>query len=835
MCGLLCNTSTVNEPHGFEMLPSVMHVTLVLFLSCLCLFPPADAFVDFVLQLHGRRHHHPGEPHAVGRRHSSYPVEGSTTAQTQEVLTNEFEGEKISTSYKIVAGLDPEWFDRFVMTPLGNTELIDGQSVEQIVQEGKSVSIEWLEQQRKRVSAAKDSGARESGTDDDTTIEQDDKRIDEDIKDDGNNSAIPNRSAESTNRTAIDSNATASTSKTPKSEFPDFQATVADPKERTEKEKKIDTNATATTLDPPEKVNKTSEKGTVMKSDASKSSMLNVEAERVETVDKGVSKAVVEKRDDDSGTTTSPEQRDEPSPVEQKEPPENTTASAAGNINTEISSGDSVGEGRVKVKKQAGASFGESVDRRDENPRGDFDSSQQITIIVSKGVETESSNQKEKAVAEKPDGLPTKSSNIASISDRSSFEHEALDQENARDAISSSTKLGDNNTRTKEKSHMVDEHKSDPKMALPLQESSVQSKPPASNIGTRPKAKTSKGTEAATNKPSTEKDTARRSREKVRERQELSQQDPVGSNTSTSLNDVPLKKENATDSSERVIVYKGLYSRPWKQVPLDKLLSLGYNEDDITALIPDTLELIAAESIKLPSSGIPARWKRKPSSQAVVKVMSSKEAKDLLNSVEPEAATKEAAGTKTKNFKSTAESDATGETEIPSRPDRSTTRRRRSDEKETRTVTSRQERREPPPTEDRRRRRRDRVSTLEDGSPKPVYSGRPSEKAIASRRRGDPPPPGAFWVDMDTFRNLLRKEAELRLRILGDGFADTVKQETMWRHDLYSDWLWTLKNGVGNPIVESRSDRYRRLREQARLEESRDIRKRRERRKRDDY
>lgn len=63
---------------------------------------------------------------------------------------------------------------------------------------------------------------------------------------------------------------------------------------------------------------------------------------------------------------------------------------------------------------------------------------------------------------------------------------------------------------------------------------------------------------------------------------------------------------------------------------------------------------------------------------------------------------------------------------------------------------------------------------------------------------------------MDTFRDLLRSEAGLRLRILGDDWSDIVKEESDWRLDLYKKWLWTLHKGVGDPIVESRSDRMRR-------------------------
>ena len=67
---------------------------------------------------------------------------------------------------------------------------------------------------------------------------------------------------------------------------------------------------------------------------------------------------------------------------------------------------------------------------------------------------------------------------------------------------------------------------------------------------------------------------------------------------------------------------------------------------------------------------------------------------------------------------------------------------------------------------------------------------------------------------MDTFRKLLRTEAELRLRILGEDWAPTVKQESDWRLNLYKDWLWTLHDGVGGSIVPpSRYERARKMRD----------------------
>ena len=794
----------------------------MLLFSHLCVFP-ADAFVDF-LRL---RHHRAWR---CGGRQSSYRVERPTS--TQPEVWNELEGEKISTSYKIVAGLDPEWFDRFVMTPLGNTEFIEGQSVEQIVQEGKSVSIEWMEKQRKKDPSINDMGETELGKDDTAVVavKKDVKKVDDVRIDD---SAIPNTSDESSNVTTIVSKAEIYSFNTAKDVSFDSRASEIVTNERTEKEK-IETDTKAASLDSLEKAaKKNSEKGTVVKSDLSKGLRLNfedVEVEMVDTFDKDAAKAGVARRDDLD--TALPERVDEKPPVKQKESRENAT-SAAETFNTGLSLGDFDDKRRVKIETPDAARF-ETPDPV-ETPRNDDSApSQPETIILSKGGESESLKEKEHIVLDNPDGMPTKSPNMTSSYDRPSFEQKPLDQKVSSDTrdTSSSKKFGDSDRSTKVKSREDNKDKSSPKAASSFQESFGQIKPSASDVGTTQKEKRSKVTDASTEKSTVEKGAGVMPRETVKEKQELNQKEPSGSKADTSLSDGPSNdEEKATVSSDRVVVYKGLYSRPWKQVPLEKLISLGYTEDAITALIPDTLELIAAENIKIPSSGIPSRWKRKESSQAIVKVVSADEAEALLTSAEPKETSKETAGAEAKNSKSTRESKGMEEKGFPSRSERSNTRGQRYLEKGS---SSRRERKEPPPTEDRRRRRRDRVSTLEDGSPKPVYSGRPPAKSIASRRRGDPPSPGSFWPDMDTFRNLLRNEAELRLRILGDGFEDSVKQETMWRHNLYSDWLWTLKNGVGNPIVESRSDRYRRLREQARLEESRDLRKRRERRKQDD-
>jgi hypothetical protein len=134
-------------------------------------------------------------------------------------------------------------------------------------------------------------------------------------------------------------------------------------------------------------------------------------------------------------------------------------------------------------------------------------------------------------------------------------------------------------------------------------------------------------------------------------------------------------------------------------------------------------------------------------------------------------------------------------------------------------------RRPPPPTtaDDDGSRRRRRSSTRDDGTPKRIYSAREPNGARKPSRPQNPndPPDSPIWMDMDTFRDMLRSEAELRLRVLGDDWAPTVKQESDWRLKLYKDWLWALHNGVGtNAVVpSSRYDRARKMGERRQREQ----------------
>ena len=110
-----------------------------------------------------------------------------------------------------------------------------------------------------------------------------------------------------------------------------------------------------------------------------------------------------------------------------------------------------------------------------------------------------------------------------------------------------------------------------------------------------------------------------------------------------------------------------------------------------------------------------------------------------------------------------------------------------------------------------------RVSDYDDGDEdSPSYSSNPApqkrqrQRPPARRRelvidRGDEdePPPNKFWMDLPTFRDFLRKEAQFRLQILGPDWKESVLDESRWRYDLYKTWLTMLDEGVGeNPLYE---------------------------------
>jgi hypothetical protein len=243
---------------------------------------------------------------------------------------------------------------------------------------------------------------------------------------------------------------------------------------------------------------------------------------------------------------------------------------------------------------------------------------------------------------------------------------------------------------------------------------------------------------------------------------------------------------------EPMVLYTDPDGDSWVTTPLAKFVNLGYIESDIKSIDPSALNLIALERIRKPKTGIPSSWAMLDSSSEIL-ILPADEATLFLD-----RHTIMVNATKVLPIRATNANDRNRLTvdklddELPSLKNDSLASQKVEPDA-VNTVPS------------RARRGRSRRG---DPSKRKIYSGRTTKTTIIA----DPPPPKSnLWPDIDTFRSLLRSEASLRLRILGEDWAPTVKEESDWRLNLYKKWLWTLHHGVGAPMVESRSDRMRRL------------------------
>jgi hypothetical protein len=237
--------------------------------------------------------------------------------------------------------------------------------------------------------------------------------------------------------------------------------------------------------------------------------------------------------------------------------------------------------------------------------------------------------------------------------------------------------------------------------------------------------------------------------------------------------------DDTTSARPSVVVYRDLYTGTLLVAPLKALTRLGYVAEEVLFLQPDALSLILDDKIAKPRRGVPQQWKVSPSQKKVlqddVRIMTKDQAKEILESSKSK-----------KQPQRTLERDQ----EVPKR------RRPREEDEDPK-------RRKRRPTAEQDAEARQRVRNIGEQQRRPN-----TEKKVRptlSNDRGDPPTPvNPVWVDINTFRDLLRREAEMRVRILGSDWKKTVKEESKWRLDLYKEWLWSLSDGVGDPIVERR-------------------------------
>ena len=293
-----------------------------------------------------------------------------------------------------------------------------------------------------------------------------------------------------------------------------------------------------------------------------------------------------------------------------------------------------------------------------------------------------------------------------------------------------------------------------------------------------------------------------------------------------------VSETKAAEDDQRLVVF-GIDQ---KTIPLSNLTKkLGYSEEDILSLQSDVLSVIINDKIQRPRLGLPSQWKVSGgSARQEVRIVNNL---DDVVLPQPRWESDKKKSVKRSNDSGTdspvprrspvADSGPTGQ-------DNSVRTRRRPTPSQPRGSTGLLDRRGRQ-LADGPRRQPSRPSRRDSKGTKKVYNvrsnlpdstvmrqrrppKRQSNGAAKRRKIDDPPPPAKLftkvqvWPDMSTFRDLLRNEAELRLRILGDNWSSSIQQEGEWRMGLYKNWLWALNNGVGeDPIVPpSRYDRARR-------------------------
>lgn len=247
--------------------------------------------------------------------------------------------------------------------------------------------------------------------------------------------------------------------------------------------------------------------------------------------------------------------------------------------------------------------------------------------------------------------------------------------------------------------------------------------------------------------------------DKSRKIQNLSEESPCKTKGENNRKSGKFGGSNITGEA---VIYRDLSTNRLKMTSVQFLAELGYDlQVDIPVLKADVIAMIIEDKMQKPVRGIPLYWKITPdqnhASEGGVQIVSKDEAEQLLQ----------------------LESDHRAPDIDDIDKVRNMTVLRKGDSKQ-----------EGAPGKNMRVKRNSDKIRL---------------KQNESDQRGDPPPPpGPLWVDIDTFRGLLRRENEFRINILGDDWKDTVKMEGKWRLGLYKQWLWALNNDRDKGVISTR-------------------------------
>ncbi len=285
---------------------------------------------------------------------------------------------------------------------------------------------------------------------------------------------------------------------------------------------------------------------------------------------------------------------------------------------------------------------------------------------------------------------------------------------------------------------------------------------------------------------------------------------------------------NEKSTDERAIVYRSITGKKMTCVSLSSLLELGYTVGDLERIQAEFLSIVVLDKRQCPSMGVPSQWKiSDPKAKPEVVLVESMEVatnlvneQNVLEREEKESIQKRrerqegrrdsAPKTTSRRERSSKPAEIQDRGKLESRRSRGEPRKTRDNERP-----RRRQNESPPPPRDRRRRQQQRRESLDrEGNPRKIYRV-PRDDTKRVQREDPPDPESPLWVNMDTFRDLLQKEADFRMNFIGSDWEEVIAQENDWREDLYKGWLWSLNNGVGESIVPpSRYERARRQQQQ---------------------
>ncbi|GFH47008.1 hypothetical protein CTEN210_03483 [Chaetoceros tenuissimus] len=213
--------------------------------------------------------------------------------------------------------------------------------------------------------------------------------------------------------------------------------------------------------------------------------------------------------------------------------------------------------------------------------------------------------------------------------------------------------------------------------------------------------------------------------------------------------------ENNQIGEDVLVEYIDMFDNT-QRVPMATLSSLGYKMEDVARLQAGVLELIIEDEMQVPKEGIPRRWMIESRSEREVKILKRRKAPQIESN----------------------DDDDDGDYERgTSRNDRNL--RRGEDARR---------------SSSRRSDRKGRRTSKNRGTKR-----RPERRDEGDDQFGET---DTIWMDIPTFKQYLRREADLRLSILGPDWEDWVRGESDWRLNLYKKWLGVVENGFGDDLME---------------------------------